>query len=187
MRKFKTNRKALLILLAAVILTSVTLSVILASDAGTESREMTGTLSIDKDRFILNSGKEKMVICSLPPAARDSLGFHPAEGDTLSVKGYVSKYALVVKQATWKGKSYAFRDSLMQFTRPEQGNWNVNHSTCIGCGLCANFCPGGAITMQKTDKGNKAVIDQSLCLGCNICVAGNGNRFNGCPTKAITK
>ncbi len=181
------HRRLLLGLLILSLLAVMSLSVILASDAGTESRSLSGKLSIDKDRYILQSGREKLILCFLPPAALDSLGFRPEEGDELSVNGYISKYVLVVQDTVWKGRSYVFRDSLYQFTRPETGTWAVDPVACNGCGVCVNPCPGGAIMLEKTPKGTKAVIDQSLCMGCNICVTGNNFNYRGCPLKAISK
>lgn len=36
---------------------------------------------------------------------------------------------------------------------------------CQGCGICAEFCPAGAIKMVD----NKAKIDLDSCWGCSIC------------------
>ncbi len=45
---------------------------------------------------------------------------------------------------------------------------------CRGCGICAKYCPEGAITIQK----GKKTIDYDLCKGCGICA-------RVCPFKAI--
>jgi dissimilatory sulfite reductase (desulfoviridin) alpha/beta subunit len=44
---------------------------------------------------------------------------------------------------------------------------------CISCGLCADICPSGAITMD----GYFPVIDMEKCIHCGECVA-------SCPTAA---
>ncbi len=61
--------------------------------------------------------------------------------------------------------------------------YKVNEDICIGCQLCVAPCPVGAITMVN----GKAVIDQSKCIGDDICVSGNGDDFAGCPVNAISK
>ncbi|KPK00924.1 MAG: hypothetical protein AMK71_07475 [Nitrospira bacterium SG8_35_4] len=50
---------------------------------------------------------------------------------------------------------------------------------CIGCTLCASFCPYSAIQMVKAEKGKKADIIVAACKGCGVCAS-------YCPTKAIS-
>lgn len=59
--------------------------------------------------------------------------------------------------------------------------YKVTADLCIACELCVNNCPVKAITMID----GKAVIDQTKCTACGICVNGNGGDFSGCPTNAI--
>jgi pyruvate ferredoxin oxidoreductase delta subunit len=58
------------------------------------------------------------------------------------------------------------------------GSWRsftpVITDKCIGCGICAEFCPEGCI--EIIDK--KAKIDYDYCKGCLICA-------RQCPVKAI--
>jgi len=91
------------------------------------------------------------------------------------------------------GKKYIFSGKIsesgfvvdkftIQDTSQTGGNHYVDSSRCIGCKLCVNQCPEGAISMVN----GKAVIDQEKCTDCGICVSGSG-RFKGCPVKAIEK
>jgi len=64
----------------------------------------------------------------------------------------------------------------------EGSKHQVDSNKCIGCRLCVNQCPEGAISMVS----GKAVINQEKCIDCGICVSGSG-RFKGCPVKAIEK
>ena len=50
----------------------------------------------------------------------------------------------------------------------------VNAQKCNGCGVCVEYCPVDAITMNDI-----AIIDENKCTGCGICV-------DKCPLDAIT-
>jgi ferredoxin len=49
---------------------------------------------------------------------------------------------------------------------------------CVGCGKCEKACPILAISMQETEAGNIAMVDEEICLGCGVCV-------RSCSLKAI--
>jgi pyruvate ferredoxin oxidoreductase delta subunit len=56
------------------------------------------------------------------------------------------------------------------------GTWRVfrpvvNKTVCNSCGMCAMYCPDGAIDSEYE-------IDLVFCKGCGICA-------NECPKKAI--
>lgn len=48
----------------------------------------------------------------------------------------------------------------------------VPHNECVGCALCHDVCPVGAIEMQSDGKGFlQPVIDQDACVDCGKCAS----------------
>ncbi|MEM4703021.1 MAG: 4Fe-4S binding protein [Candidatus Pacearchaeota archaeon] len=50
------------------------------------------------------------------------------------------------------------------------GSWRtlrpkIDLKKCSACGLCAEFCPEGAIKITNSKK----IIDYGYCKGCGIC------------------
>ena len=43
----------------------------------------------------------------------------------------------------------------------------IDPALCIGCGICVDNCPTGAIYLL----GNKAYVDHRKCTGCETCIA----------------
>ena len=50
----------------------------------------------------------------------------------------------------------------------------IDTDKCVGCGVCVDVCPHGAISVQNST----AMIDQKLCRQCENCAV-------ICPTRAI--
>jgi anaerobic carbon-monoxide dehydrogenase iron sulfur subunit len=58
---------------------------------------------------------------------------------------------------------------------PETGAMTVDPAVCIGCGLCARYCPVGMI---RLDPESQKSVKCDLCGGDPACVA-------ACPTEAL--
>lgn len=47
----------------------------------------------------------------------------------------------------------------------------IDQDQCVGCGKCADICPGSLIEMQKIQNRKKAVMAYPKnCWGCAACV-----------------
>ena len=43
----------------------------------------------------------------------------------------------------------------------------VDADLCVGCGLCADFCQFGALSVNDV----AAVVNTDACMGCGVCVS----------------
>jgi formate hydrogenlyase subunit 6/NADH:ubiquinone oxidoreductase subunit I len=59
---------------------------------------------------------------------------------------------------------------------PEASQWKafVDVKKCVGCGVCQDVCPVGAIVASES-----ARIETGLCIGCGRCV-------QECPQRALS-
>ena len=55
--------------------------------------------------------------------------------------------------------------------------FEVDLAACIGCGLCARRCPGGAVSCERRKPHR---IDAELCISCGACA-------EKCPVRAIAQ
>lgn len=92
----------------------------------------------------------------------------------------LSHYPKPIDETVAQAKAAAGRASTIlskEVILKEAVTAEVNVSKCVGCGLCENICPYGAITLDK--EAGKAQVNAGLCKGCGACVA-------GCRSGAIT-
>ncbi|RIK41709.1 MAG: hypothetical protein DCC55_11050 [Chloroflexi bacterium] len=54
----------------------------------------------------------------------------------------------------------------------------VDAPRCSGCGLCARFCPTGALDFATAEETFRLQFQTAICLDCNICVV-------ACPEDAV--
>ena len=133
-----------------------------------------GKAVIDPDLCI---GCRRCVIGVPGAVAKTNTPVQTAVSDTLS-----SPSALIPEQAK-PITPEAKKPGPVQAKESKKLQYSVNPATCIGCNLCVTNCPVNAITMVD----GKAVIDNSKCIQCDICVSGNKADFSGCPVQAISK
>ena len=51
----------------------------------------------------------------------------------------------------------------------------VNKHICVACGVCANTCPKGSISIHR---GCYAAVNEATCAGCGLCA-------KACPAVCI--
>jgi len=129
---------------------------------------------------------QKYRLLLAPKEAMDSLGIVLIENDSLYVEGVPTPSGVLVTSLITGINSeniWALRSHDLTYNYyDDPSTVRVNPKSCIGCQLCIQPCPVGAISMAK----GKAVIDPAACVECGICIDGNG-KFKGCPVRAISK
>lgn len=186
----KKYMRVIMVFSMVLLLAGVYVSKISSEEAATpviKQDSLSGKLEINKERYILVNGKIKIQLAMIPPAAMDSLNFHPKDDEAIIVKGITNRGIMVVHKAWWLGQEYTFRDAEGKPAWKGTATWKSDPKKCIGCKLCYMNCPADAITMVNVKGAFKAQIDQTKCTGCNTCLVGNLNKFAGCPVKAISK
>ena len=85
-------------------------------------------------------------------------------------KSSAKKAKAAKKQKTQTSKAKAAKAAVRE-KEPEgkQEKFEVEfyRDWCKGCGICAAFCPAGALSMN--DKGEPEITKPELCTGCTWC------------------
>ncbi len=55
---------------------------------------------------------------------------------------------------------------------------SIEYEKCSHCGLCADYCPPGAIELQPAS-AEPVVVDWIVCKGCGVCA-------NICPKGCLS-
>lgn len=94
----------------------------------------------------------------------------------------MSHFPKTIDESTAQAKAAASKAAILLskgYIKTEPIVASCDTEICIGCTLCADFCPYSAIEMIKKDKTKRAEIIVAACKGCGVCAS-------YCPTKAIS-
>ena len=173
-------------MLAITLLTLIALSLLAVINLDTEASGYRGVVeNRDGKVWLKEQYGEELRLLLGPQAVLDSLNLHLADGDSIDVEGIRSNDLFLVGKLWLDGGEFSLywlrHLDWGDVTTGELATYNVDTKKCIGCRLCVEPCPTGAITMIK----GKAVIDPEKCTECGICIDGY-QKFKGCPVRAIS-
>lgn len=146
----------------------------------------TGTIKNSESNWLLKTDNEEKTLL-LPGINEVDMKTKNISADKIvEVKGFAKDNEIVVTSLKVDNHEFTYRDKngepLWRIEGDKIIKYFVEAKSCIGCRLCTSVCPTGSISIIK----NKAVIDETTCIGCGRCAQGIAN-FRGCPTKAIGK
>ena len=166
-----------------ILITLILLSWGIYAGTARQTADYSGTIRLSPHSVYLDTDSGSYLLLLTAGVIRDSVWL-PVEASEAVITGYLypDRPILEVRSITDAAGITLIRDEEFKPIHTATSTYSVNSSGCIGCNLCPRNCPVGAITMQ----GRKAVIDQSKCVECGICIEGL-QRFRGCPVRAIGK
>ena len=148
-----------------------------------EPDTFTGRIRLSGHSVYLDTASSSHLMLLTAGLIRDSVWI-PSDSLQVSIRAFENSETknLEVISITDHRGTVEIRDLDRNPLHQANSSYRVNAAGCIGCNLCPRNCPVGAISMQ----GRKAVIDQSKCIECGVCISGK-DRWRGCPVRAISK
>ncbi len=148
---------------------------------------ISGKLFQDNEKWLIKAGDGIYRLYLAPQEYMEKNEIVLEEKKEFSLNGFVFEKNIAAVNFTLNDKLIEFRtedgEPLWSDSEVVIQIFSVDPDKCIGCQLCVNSCPVQAITMIN----GRAVIDADKCIGCGICEIGNGQDYNGCPVKAISR
>ncbi len=96
--------------------------------------------------------------------------------DSMIVMSHVKAHAMCGFGGALKNLSMGCAPPLGKRDQHQGMQATVDEDECVGCGICIENCPFGAISATGKDK--KAFVDKSICYGCSACL-------QVCPNQAV--
>lgn len=99
---------------------------------------------------------------------------HISEDEENGMKRLSETRDSLVRSLRWLGQPL---EAYIDMTGLPFGSVSIE-GECVGCGLCARFCPSEALIFEEEAGNFRIDFTTSGCLGCTICAL-------ICPTKAV--
>lgn len=90
----------------------------------------------------------------------------------------LKNFFIAMKTAIQKPVTRLYPEQVFEFPAAYRGLHSLDHDRCIGCGICAQYCPNNCIEIIREGKLFPQ-IDVGHCMFCGICL-------EVCPEEALS-